>query len=89
MSVPVHCPMPPVLSDRKDSTPQLRQETAALRDFGLAYDGFGSLAGITAPQHCRPFSPPAQYDSLENPDVPWSLQASPPVSFSAVSPPNT
>jgi hypothetical protein len=38
---------PPLLSDRKDSTSQLRQETAALRDFGLAYDGFGSKADLT------------------------------------------
>src|SRR5262245_6020247 len=29
-------------SDRKDSTPQLRQEPAAVRDFGPAYDGIGS-----------------------------------------------
>jgi hypothetical protein len=29
-------------SDRKDSTPQVRQETAALRDFDPAYDRFGS-----------------------------------------------
>jgi hypothetical protein len=39
--------MSPVLSDRKDSTSQLRQETAALRDFGLAYDGFGSQAAVS------------------------------------------
>jgi hypothetical protein len=29
-------------SDRKDSTPQLRQETAALRDFNPGYDRLGS-----------------------------------------------
>jgi len=29
-------------SDRKDSTPQLRQETAALRDFNPRYDRSGS-----------------------------------------------
>src|SRR5262249_4975012 len=33
-------------SDGKDSTPQLRQETTALRDFGLADDGFGSEAAL-------------------------------------------
>jgi hypothetical protein len=37
-----HCPMPPVLPDRKDSTPRLRQETAALRDFKPGDDRFGS-----------------------------------------------
>jgi len=31
-------------SDRKDSTPQLRQETAALRDFDPAYVAAGSIA---------------------------------------------
>src|SRR5262249_24819881 len=31
-------------SNRKDSTPQLRQETAALRDFGPAYVACGSVA---------------------------------------------
>src|SRR5262245_49143643 len=31
---------------RKDSTPQLRRETAALRDFGVAYDGFGSFTSL-------------------------------------------
>ena len=41
-------------SDRKDNTPQLRQETAALRDFVPAYDRCGSFSrfehevGITA-----------------------------------------
>ena len=29
-------------SDRKDSTPQLRQETVALRDFNPRYDHLGS-----------------------------------------------
>src|SRR5262245_30665744 len=33
---------------RKDSTPQLRRETAALRHFGPAYDGFGSKAVVRA-----------------------------------------
>jgi hypothetical protein len=31
-----------VLSDRKDSTAQLRPETTALRDFALAEDQIGS-----------------------------------------------
>jgi len=38
-----HCPMPPVLPREKDSTPQLRQETAALQDFDWAYDRPGEL----------------------------------------------
>jgi hypothetical protein len=33
--------------DRKDSTPQLRQQAAALRDFDPAYVGLGSQADIT------------------------------------------
>jgi hypothetical protein len=41
---PFHCPMPPVPSDRKDSTPRLRQETAALRDFNPPFVRCGSLA---------------------------------------------
>ena len=37
-------------SDRKDNTPQLRQETAALRDFVLAYDRCGScVTSIASP----------------------------------------
>ena len=43
---------------QKDSTPQLRQETAALRDFDLAYVADGSFASEAAdaavlmlPQH--------------------------------------
>src|SRR5262245_17081988 len=43
---PFHCPMPPVLSDRKDSTPKLRQETAALRDFNPANVSCGSITSI-------------------------------------------
>jgi hypothetical protein len=34
---PVHCPVPPVLSTERIAH-LVRQETAALRDFGLAYD---------------------------------------------------
>jgi len=34
--------MPPVLSTERIPHLQLRQETAALQDFGPAYDGFGS-----------------------------------------------
>jgi len=41
---PFHSLMPPV-PDRKDSTAQLLQETT--RDFGPAYDGFGSSATET------------------------------------------
>ena len=37
-------------SDRKDNTPQLRQETAALRDFVPAYDRCGScVTSIAGP----------------------------------------
>jgi hypothetical protein len=32
------------VSDQKDSTPTVRQETAALRDFDPAYDRCGSIA---------------------------------------------
>jgi hypothetical protein len=45
-------------SDRKDSTPQLRQETTALRDFNLAYVACGSgptklTVSITSPLYPR------------------------------------
>jgi hypothetical protein len=40
---PSHCSMPPVLSDRKDSTPQLRPETTALRDFDSAMSQLGQM----------------------------------------------
>jgi hypothetical protein len=45
-----HCPVPAVLPTRKDSTPRLRQETAALRDFDPAYDRSGSDSVI---RRCR------------------------------------
>ena len=54
---PFHCSMPPVFSDRKDSTSQLRQEAAALRDFGLADDGFESKCEELALSICRPVCP--------------------------------
>src|SRR5260370_15277886 len=44
-------------SDRKDSTPQLRQETAALRDFGPAYGRFGSNSVVPVMSAARPLFP--------------------------------
>jgi hypothetical protein len=42
--------------NRKDSTPQLRQETAALRDFNPRYDRSGSKAAETISASLRPMS---------------------------------
>src|SRR5260221_657729 len=40
-----HCSVPPVRAyNRKDTTPQLRQEPATLRDFKPVDDSFGSVA---------------------------------------------
>src|SRR5260370_8561715 len=44
-------------SDRKESTPQLRQEPAALRDFSATNDRFGSDSVIPVMSAARPLFP--------------------------------
>ena len=41
---PPHCQRLPLLPTERITHPQLRQETAALRDFVLAYDRCGSFS---------------------------------------------
>ena len=48
---------------RKDSTPQLWQKTAALRDFAPAYDRCGSISVISAMHELLPLIPLKQRNS--------------------------